>query len=122
MAKVKSSESSNKSTAGSGEGSGEESLENTTFGKALGELETLVESMESDQAPLDELIENYEKGTRLYDLCQQRLDNAQLRVDLIRDGANSGDKTLEPFDEKSDSLERNKQSQTNTKTDDGQLF
>ena len=122
MAKVKSSESSNKSTAGSGEGSGEESLENTTFEKALGELETLVESMESDQAPLDELIENYEKGTRLYDLCQQRLDNAQRRVDLIRDGAGSGDKSLEPFDEKSESLERNKETQENTNTDDGQLF
>ena len=63
MAKAKSSQSSNKSTAGSGD----ESLDNTTFEKALGDLETLVESMESDQAPLDELIENYEKGTRLYE-------------------------------------------------------
>ena len=78
--------------------------------------------MESDQAPLDQLIENYEKGTRLYGLCQQRLDNAQQRVDLIRDGANSGKKNLEPFDEENESLERTPESQANTKTDDGELF
>lgn len=118
MAKAKSS----KTPKNSETDSGDDLLDNTTFEQALGELETLVESMESDQAPLDELIENYEKGTRLYDLCQQRLDNAQRRVDLIRDGAGSGDKSLEPFDEKSESLERNTESQANTKTDDGELF
>jgi len=94
----------------------------STFEQALEELENLVESMESDQAPLGELIENYEKGTRLYGLCQQRLDNAQQRVDLIRNGVDPEEKTLEPFDTKSESLERKAESRANTKTDDGQLF
>lgn len=118
MPKAKSS----KTLKNSETGSSDDLLDKATFEEALEELETLVESMESDQAPLDELIENYEKGTHLYELCQKRLDNAQRRVDLIREGAKSGDKTLEPFDEKSESLERNPESQTNTKTDDGQLF
>lgn len=118
MAKAKSSETPKNSVSGSEA----DLLDNTTFEEALVELETLVESMESDQAPLDELIENYEKGTRLYELCQQRLDNAQQRVDLIRDGAGTEKKTLQTFDEESETLERNTQSQANTKTDDDQLF
>ena len=92
-----------------------------TFEQALDELENLVESMESDQAPLDQLIDNYEKGTQLYDLCQKRLDNAQQRVDLIRDGDGTK-KKLEPFDEENESAERKENSQANTQTDDGELF
>lgn len=99
-----------------------ESGDESTFEQALEELESLVESMESDQAPLDKLIENYEKGTQLYNLCQQRLDNAQQRVDLIRDGVEQETKTLKPFDEKDASVERNMETPANTKTDDGQLF
>lgn len=93
-----------------------------TFEQVLEELEGLVESMESDQVPLGELIENYEKGTRLYEQCQQQLDDAQRRVDLIRDGVNSSRKNLVPFEENSSSIERNIESQTNTEADDGQLF
>lgn len=92
-----------------------------SFEQVLGELESLVEAMESDQAPLGELIENYEKGTQLYEKCQQHLDDAQRRVDLIRDGAKAG-KKLESFDGNSESLERSVNSQANTKTDDGELF
>jgi len=117
MAKAKKGKSS-KALENSEANSDDES----TFEHALEELEILVESMESDQAPLDQLIENYEKGTQLYNLCQQRLDDAQRRVDLIRDGAGPETKTLEPFDEKNESVERNMESPANTKTDDGQLF
>ncbi|NOX98345.1 MAG: exodeoxyribonuclease VII small subunit [Verrucomicrobia bacterium] len=119
MAKAKSSATVKKKSASDAD---DASSADISFEQALQELETLVESMESDQAPLDELIENYEKGTRLYDLCQQRLENAQRRVDLIREGAASDKKKLQPFDAESESLERNTQSQANTKTDDGQLF
>ncbi len=118
MAKAKSSATVKKSASNADE----ISTDDISFEQALQELETLVESMESDQAPLDELIENYEKGTRLYDLCQQRLENAQRRVDLIREGATSEKTNLQPFDAESESLERNTQSQANTTTDDGQLF
>lgn len=118
MAKAKSIEP--KTTTPSGELS--VSADSSTFEEILGELENLVESMESDQVPLGELIENYEKGTHLYELCQQHLDDAQRRVDLIREGVDSAQKKLQPFDEKNSPLERTEDSQTNTQTDDGQLF
>ncbi len=93
-----------------------------TFEQALGQLENLVESMESDQAPLNDLIDNYEKGTRLYELCQEHLDAAQQRVDLIRDSKSPGKKSLAPFVEDNKSLERNAAPETNIKTDNGELF
>jgi len=96
------------------------SSDNTTFEQTLGELEDLVEAMESDQAPLGELIENYEKGTLLYEKCQRHLDDAQRRVELIRDGGNG--KKLQDFDKNSESLERKSKSQANNQTDDGELF
>ena len=94
----------------------------STFEQALEELESLVESMENDKAPLSELIENYEKGTQLYEKCQQHLDAAQQRVDLIRDGASCEEKKLSSFNENKQLVERKAQSPANTTTDDGQLF
>ncbi len=117
MAKAKSTASKSPTNSEANSGLGDAA----TFEQALGELESLVEAMESDQAPLGELIENYEKGTHLYKKCQQHLDDAQQRVDLIREGAADG-KKLEPFDENSASLERSVESQANTSTDDGELF
>lgn len=117
MAKAKSTTSKSPKSSETNSGS----VDAATFEQALGELENLVEAMESDQAPLGELIENYEKGTRLYERCQQHLDDAQRRVDLIREGAADG-KKLEPFDKNSASLERSVESQANTSTDDGELF
>ena len=40
-------------------------------------LETLIQGMESDQVPLDHLIQNYEEGIALYKICEKRLDEAQ---------------------------------------------
>lgn len=40
------------------------------FEEALAQLEGLVQDMESDQMPLEELIENYEQGSRLYQVCE----------------------------------------------------
>lgn len=54
------------------------------FEEALGQLEKLVQIMESDQIPLDGLIKNYEEGTALYRVCAQRLDEARGRVEKIR--------------------------------------
>ncbi len=71
---------------------------------------------------MSDLIDNYEKGTQLYERCQGHLDAAQQRVDLIRDSKEPGEKSLASFDEESESLERNAEPQANTKTDNGELF
>ncbi|MDF1813635.1 MAG: exodeoxyribonuclease VII small subunit [Verrucomicrobiales bacterium] len=54
------------------------------FEEAMARLESLIQGMDSDQVPLDDLIKNYEEGISLYEICEKRLDEAQGRIDLIR--------------------------------------
>ncbi len=68
------------------------------FEAALAQLEALVEEMESDEIPLEALIRKYEEGTRLYQLCEQRLDEARGRIEILRKKRN-GETVLEPFGE-----------------------
>lgn len=71
------------------------------FEDALEQLEALVREMESDNIPLDDLIRNYEEGTRLYRVCEKRLDEAQGRIEIIRKKRN-GEHVLEDFGEAPD--------------------
>lgn len=68
------------------------------FEEALARLEEMVEDMESDQIPLEELIRKYEEGTRLYHICEKRLDEAQGRIEIIRKNRD-GETVLESFGE-----------------------
>lgn len=67
------------------------------FEEALAQLEELVGEMESDQMPLEALIESYEKGTHLFQVCEKRLDEAEGRIEIIRKNRN-GEAVVEPFD------------------------
>ena len=71
------------------------------FEDALSQLEELVREMESDQMPLEELIKNYEEGTRLFKVCEKRLDEAQGRIEIIRKNRN-GQNVVEPFGDQDD--------------------
>ena len=66
-----------------------------TFEEAMGELETLVEAMENDQLPLEELVSHYEKGAGLLRHCEKVLTAAKERIELIEVG-NSAEKDLAP--------------------------
>jgi exodeoxyribonuclease VII small subunit len=46
-------------------------------------LEKLVAEMESGQLPLDSLIARYEEGVGLVTLCQERLDAAEQKIQII---------------------------------------
>lgn len=54
-----------------------------SFEDALARLETLVESMEHEQLPLEELIASYEKGSALLNHCESILKTARGRIELI---------------------------------------
>ena len=54
-----------------------------TFEQSLGELEALVEAMENDQLPLEELVDHYEKGAVLLQHCEKVLAAARKRIELI---------------------------------------
>lgn len=54
-----------------------------TFEEALAGLETIVEAMENQQLPLEELVSHYEKGAELLDRCESMLQSARDRIELI---------------------------------------
>ena len=66
-----------------------------TFEEAFDQLEEVVDAMENGQVPLNDLIENYEAGTRLFRICQARLEEAEGRIELIRKKVQNGEETLE---------------------------
>jgi exodeoxyribonuclease VII small subunit len=61
-----------------------------TFEAALSELEHIVETMESGEVPLAELLAKFEKGTKLLKACEARLKDAELKIEQLKkqkDGA-----------------------------------
>ena len=59
-------------------------------------LDSLVGEMESAQLPLDQLIARYEEGVNLVRLCQEKLDAAQQKIQIITRNA-TGPSRLEDF-------------------------
>jgi exodeoxyribonuclease VII small subunit len=53
------------------------------FEEALSELETLVERMEQGELSLEESLRTFERGVELTRACQQALDEAQQRVEVL---------------------------------------
>ena len=54
-----------------------------SFEDALAGLEAIVEAMEHEQLPLEELVAYYEKGSALLDRCESVLQSARGRIELI---------------------------------------
>ena len=69
-----------------------------TFEDAMEELESLVEAMEGDQLPLEQLVAHYEQGAGLLQHCEKVLAAAKQRIELIEVG-NSPEKNLAPNSE-----------------------
>ena len=63
--------------------SNQESEANLTFEDALEKLEFIVEGLESGETSLEKLVEEYEKGTQLLELCRKKLGEAELRIQKI---------------------------------------
>lgn len=53
------------------------------FEQSLAELETLVEKMESGEMSLEESLKAFEQGIKYTRDCQQALDKAQQKVQLL---------------------------------------
>jgi len=63
------------------------------FEEALKRLEGIVESMESDELPLETLLSRFEEGTRLAQICQAKLAEAELKIQQLEKTA-TGELTL----------------------------
>src|SRR5207247_803788 len=53
------------------------------FEQALKKLEGIVEAMESEELPLDSLLAKYEEGSRLAKICQDKLSEAELKIQQV---------------------------------------
>ena len=53
------------------------------FESAMDRLEAIVEQMESGKLPLEDLIVRYEEGMNLVKVCQERLANAEQKIEII---------------------------------------
>lgn len=54
-----------------------------SFEAAMKELETLVAKIESEDTPLEEILELYEKGSELSAYCQGILNKTQEKLESI---------------------------------------
>ena len=65
------------------------------FEEALKKLEAIVTAMESDDLPLEVLLAKYEEGTLLARTCQEKLEEAELKIQQLEKTA-SGELKLKP--------------------------
>jgi exodeoxyribonuclease VII small subunit len=68
------------------------------FEEALKKLEAIVETMESEDLPLETLLAKYEEGTKLAQLCQAKLGEADLKIQQLEKEA-SGELKLKPVED-----------------------
>ena len=68
------------------------------FEEALKKLESIVEQMESGELPLETMTARFEEGVRLVKTCQQRLEEAELKISKLEKDA-SGTPTLSAAEE-----------------------
>ncbi len=72
--------------------------EELSFEEAMGALETIVNSLETEQLPLEEMVTAYERGVTLLRTCRARIETARQRVEIITaDLEGRGAATLEEF-------------------------
>ncbi|MFA6960289.1 MAG: exodeoxyribonuclease VII small subunit [Opitutaceae bacterium] len=55
-----------------------------SFESALERLESIVESMESGDVPLAELLAKFEEGNTLLKTCEARLKEAELKIEQLK--------------------------------------
>jgi exodeoxyribonuclease VII small subunit len=67
------------------------------FEEALQKLEGIVEAMEAGDLPLETLIARYEEGARLAKICQEKLAEAELKIQQLEKNA-AGEMKLKPVD------------------------
>jgi exodeoxyribonuclease VII small subunit len=67
------------------------------FEDALNKLEKIVSKLEEGDIPLEESLKLFEEGIRLSRFCNQKLDEAEKKVEILLKGKN-GELKTQPFD------------------------
>jgi exodeoxyribonuclease VII small subunit len=56
---------------------------NLPFEEALKRLEAIAEAMEAQDLPLESLLARYQEGTTLAQLCQKKLNEAEVKIQQL---------------------------------------
>ena len=75
----------------------ENTLANMSYEQAMQELETIVRRLEDGNVALEDAITLYERGDQLRKYCEQKLQQAQTRVEKIVEGS-TGQITTAPLE------------------------
>lgn len=75
-----------------------------TFKEAIEELEKITDSLESGELELEQSLALFERGVGLIKFCQDKLDGAQSKVELLVDSL-EGEIEAVPLEEGSESEE-----------------
>jgi exodeoxyribonuclease VII small subunit len=67
------------------------------FEDALKTLEGVVEAMEADDLPLETLMARYEEGIKLVKICQEKLAEAELKIQELEKNS-AGEFKLKPLE------------------------
>jgi exodeoxyribonuclease VII small subunit len=67
------------------------------FEEALQKLESVVETMEADDLPLEALLAKYEEGAKLVKICQEKLAEAEVKIQQLEKTA-AGELKLKSFE------------------------
>lgn len=58
-------------------------IEELSFEQAVVELEEIIKKLEDGKMPLEEAVKAFERGTTLKKLCEDKLKNAQLKIEML---------------------------------------
>jgi exodeoxyribonuclease VII small subunit len=72
--------------------------------------------MEEAELPLEDVLKNYEEGTRLVRFCSQKLDEAEKKIEILTKKTD-GSVALEPF-----KVERGEGNEQDSADESGKLF
>jgi exodeoxyribonuclease VII small subunit len=87
-----------------------------TFEQAIQRLEKIVADMEGAELPLEDVLKRYEEGTRLVRFCNQKLEEAEKKIEVLAKKTD-GTVVLEPFEP-----ERDKGENEQSEDEGGKLF
>jgi exodeoxyribonuclease VII small subunit len=91
------------------------------FEKAMSRLEAIVEQMETGKLPLEDLIVRYEEGMNLVKVCQERLTNAEQKIEIIARNS-AGKAVVKDFEPAGESSNDVKSAEKELKDDEVRLF
>src|SRR4051794_32433133 len=91
------------------------------FETAMDRLEKIVEQMESGKLPLEDLIVRYEEGMNLVKVCQERLTNAEQKIEIIARN-NAGKPVVKNFEPVAETADDAKADAKELQNDEVRLF